>query len=528
MKKIFVLTLILSIFCTAQAGYMIRGVSIPNNLFDDLKNYTLTFNDDEPIAAASTHSIYALGIGKNTIVIVQANSSSVHIFPIVSSVPDAPNDVEVRDFHYDRSNESYVLCGSRRSALGTHAFVAVIDGVFNTMLFHEYPNADMFYSVCIPNPDASTPILPYNYYLCGTTGGYGVIASVDRLTLLPTNFHVTTTKWEYHKIIQKRGTTENLRFIASGRHPDRTHIGFTTLNAPFTITGNYMWEQITDPFSHCVVSDEPLTSNAIVLASSYHNTVTLNPVTYPISFGTPVRAYHFNYPNTAMYFVQDIGIIRLTAANSRISVAGFKVNLDASVLHAVAWHGYVPVLPNFPMSNNDYYYVPDNDFYEHYKIRYNQSGKEYTGGSFRSADEMGALFGTPLTTSYECDDRYYSDDPEMGHIPWDPFYLSSANTPFIPSSSFSFSGDMEAIDCSFEGKEPTPKLASAEDESEIITFHDRITVKDIPVNTNYQIYNVVGQLIQTGSATPDISTASLNKGIYILRLETGKTFKFVK
>jgi hypothetical protein len=65
-------------------------------------------------------------------------------------------------------------------------------------------------------------------------------------------------------------------------------------------------------------------------------------------------------------------------------------------------------------------------------------------------------------------------------------------------------------------------------ESEITTFYNRITVKDTPSGTNYQIYSVTGQLIQTGTTTPDISTALLSKGMYILRLENGKAFKFVK
>ncbi|MDR2970689.1 MAG: T9SS type A sorting domain-containing protein [Bacteroidales bacterium] len=48
------------------------------------------------------------------------------------------------------------------------------------------------------------------------------------------------------------------------------------------------------------------------------------------------------------------------------------------------------------------------------------------------------------------------------------------------------------------------------------------------MNTHYQIYTITGQVVQTGITTPDISTAQLNKGIYILRLENGKVFKFVK
>ena len=71
-------------------------------------------------------------------------------------------------------------------------------------------------------------------------------------------------------------------------------------------------------------------------------------------------------------------------------------------------------------------------------------------------------------------------------------------------------------------------MPSPEDESDIIVFQDRIFLKDVPSNTNYQIYSVIGQLIQTGTTTPDISTAQFGKGVYILRLENGKTFKFVK
>jgi hypothetical protein len=67
-----------------------------------------------------------------------------------------------------------------------------------------------------------------------------------------------------------------------------------------------------------------------------------------------------------------------------------------------------------------------------------------------------------------------------------------------------------------------------EKETEIIAFYNRIIVKEIPINTLYQIYSLTGQLIQTGTTNPDISTAQLSKGIYILRLENGKAFKFVK
>jgi len=67
-----------------------------------------------------------------------------------------------------------------------------------------------------------------------------------------------------------------------------------------------------------------------------------------------------------------------------------------------------------------------------------------------------------------------------------------------------------------------------ENEIEIITFPDYIFLNNIKVNTNYQIYNVVGQLVQAGTSNSDISTAKLGKGVYILRLENGKSFKFVK
>jgi len=78
------------------------------------------------------------------------------------------------------------------------------------------------------------------------------------------------------------------------------------------------------------------------------------------------------------------------------------------------------------------------------------------------------------------------------------------------------------------GNAPEYTMQKSENETEITNFDDRIIVQDTPANTFYQIYTVTGQLIQTGTTNPDISTAQLTKGIYILRLETGKAFKFVK
>ena len=119
----------------------------------------------------------------------------------------------------------------------------------------------------------------------------------------------------------------------------------------------------------------------------------------------------------------------------------------------------------------------------------------------------------------------------MNNLNWEPFGLTavepSLSSPddFTPIPYF-----MEKIDeCEFPKGATAPELIMpVEYESEITTYYDRITVKDIPINTNYQIYTVTGQLIQAGATTPDISTAQLSKGIYILRLENGKAFKFVK
>jgi len=532
MKKIFLFSsLIMSIFVTVQAGFLIQGISItlPS---EDLKNYTLTFRDDgTPISAASMHSsIYGSGIGKNSIIIIQSDVSGAYIFPIAPlSAPNIPNDIEVRDFWYDKRNEVYVLCGSRRSSLGTRAFVAVIDDLFSAMQFQEYPEANVFYSICNPN----MPTVSSNYYVCGKSGDRGVIASVHRGTLHFTNFHVTDIPWEYHKIFANplgAGTPLSPLFVVSGRDPRCSQIGFTVLNAMFTQINSYRWAQTTDPQSHCVVSDEGLGIRSVILASSYQNIVTLFPITYPITPAT-VRAHRFHLPMVSRYYVQDIGTIRFDANNFRISVAGFE---RGSTIQTKAWHGYVTGLSG-NMTNNDYFDFPIGN-YEHYKIRYQETAplvyKEYTGGYFERIGEMGALFGSPLTPSITCDHHYYSTYLEYQDIIWHQFILaSSAPTPipYTPSLIHHYDMDFEHICDILKGGDSAPELTiPAEDESEIITYYDRITVKDIPMNTNYQIYNVVGQLVQVSTANPDISTSSLKRGIYILRLENGKAFKFVR
>jgi len=531
MKKLLFFTMLIFSLCfTANAGYVIRGIPLPN-LSADLMNYTLAFRGDVPIAAASMHSsIYGSGTGKNTIVIIQSDVASAYLFPITfGAVSGLPNDIEVRDFHYDQIYEVYVLCGSRRSPLGTHAFVATIDVSFLNMQFMEYPEANMFYSICDPN---IRPVLS-NYYLCGTRGDRGVIASVDRGTLQLNIFYVTEIAWEYHKIYanpHSSGTPLSPFFVVSGRDPLCTHIGFTTLNTIFTPMDSYRWEQRTERASHCVVSDDILQSNTIILASSYQNTVTLNPVTYLIS--TPsVRAYHFTLPGIA-YFVQDIGTTRLNATTSRISLAGFKTDLSPNIVHDIAWHGHLTRLSSTSnMINNYYNYNNLLNFYEHYKIRY-QNGNEYTGGSFRGSSGRGALFATPLTLADECDSLYTSEEPMHEDIPCSSFLVVQKEFYESQLSPYDRVLDLMLFNGScgdFKGKVLAPELVmSKEDESEIITYYDYITVKDSPSNTPYQIYSITGQLLQTGVTTPDISTAQLKKGIYILRLENGKAFKFLK
>jgi len=125
---------------------------------------------------------------------------------------------------------------------------------------------------------------------------------------------------------------------------------------------------------------------------------------------------------------------------------------------------------------------------------------------------------------------YLSFNTNTGYNPFSlpvtSYSPSESTLHLIPSSDY----ETYSIKCEpFKGEDPAPELIKPfEDEGEITTYYDRITVKDTPTNTHYQIYTITGQLIQTGTTNPDIFTAELSKGIYILRLENGKAFKFVK
>ena len=526
MKKIFVLALILGIFCTAQAGYVTKGINTFIPLYD-LKNYTLTLDGNGPVSAASMYTTLGNGLGRNSIVVIPVTSLSGTYFPVPFLSGSEENfNMEVRDFHYVSSNNTYVLCGSRETASYSRAFVAVIDGGLNAMFYNEYPEADMFYSIWAEN--SGLPLPPADYYVCGKSGDHGVIASIDRSNLIFTNLYITDDdqRWEYHKIILKGNTAANLRFVASGRTPDCDQIGFTVLNSSFTAINSYVWKQMTNKLSHCVVSEDVLASNAVILASSYQDIVTLNPVTYPLA---SVTAYRFRFPfiwTIGRFDVQDIGTIQFQN-NFRISVVGsYGWNVDK-----VAWHGYVVGLSSTSIMRNNFYGTTAHGEYEHYKIRYNQLYEDVTGGYYQNSTQMCALFGTPLTLAPNCDYLAPSETPELQPLTWASFGLSKHtfskrdfNT-FLPNNAPLIYDDCQP----FKGEEPAPKsVTSPENESEIATSHDRITLKDIPANTGYQIYNTIGQLISAGVTTPDISTANLSKGVYILRLESGKTFKFVK
>jgi len=523
MKKIFVLTLILSVFCTAQAGYVIRGI----NTFakpHSLQNYTLTVDSNGPVSASSMYTAWGSNTGRNTIAIIsEAVGIPVTCFPILSSVPDERFYIEVRDFHYLSNINRYVLCGSRGTDLYSRAFVAVIDGGLTAMRYYEYSEAEVFYSIWAEN--SASPSVS-DYFVCGRSITRGVIASIDRSNLHLTNFYTTTAaqNWEYHKIIFS-GTQDMPRFVVSGKELGNTQIGFTVIDPSFNIIGSYRWNQMTNPLSHCVVSDDVLVNNAVILASSYGNTVTLNPVTYPIPSAIQIPAYRYSFPSNDRYSVQDIGT-QLTSSSLRISVAGFR----SSPTQTVAWHGYVVGLSTTIRMRNKDYSMPFIGNYEHYKIRYDQQN-EYTGGQYQGNNGMYALFGTPLKPADDCEKNYQSNYPEPDNLTWVSFSLSGNpfSDPYVDNLE-PHPYILVRDECGeFKGGDPVLKsVMPAENESEIATSYDRITLKDVPASTGYQIYTIQGQLVQTGTTNPDISTASLSKGVYILRLESGKTFKFVK
>jgi len=531
-KSLLIFALFMFLLFSANAGYIIRGIYYASSPPEDLKNYTLAFKDGEPIAAASMNSTLAPGTRKNTIVIIDPYSSTARAFPI----PDY--NIEVRDFHHIRSNDTYLLCGSAEVGSITRAFIAVINSNFTVMRFFEYPEADMFYSILNVYPNTPTPAFS-DYYVCGKSGSLGIIASVDRISFMFTNYYYTSIPWEYHKIIAKYDPGAFFpHIIASGRNPERTKIGFTKLDPSFNPAGfmSYFWEQNTTLRSHCVVSDDPIVNNTIILASSNGNIVTLNPVTYPI-LPTQVSAYRFALPGLLhSYHIYDIGTLKINANNFRISLAGFASGPTANQVKA--WHGSLVGLSTASTMRNNYYIGPPNGpygRYEHYKIRYQDVGalyyKEYTGGYFQSTNEMCALFGTPLTLA-DCDSIYISGYPTPDHISWGMFLIQQ-DIP-DPRIYHSYPSQFEEMPAFFlcptfkGGEAPEYSILPPKDETEITNFYDKITVKDTPSGTNYQIYSVTGQLIQTGTTNPDISTAQLAKGMYILRLETGKAFKFVK
>ena len=518
----------MSLLCVSKAGYVIRGVSLLVRP-DGLINFTLTFDGNgEPLSAGSMHSPLGSGMGKNSIVIVHADPPlGDHIFPLVFA--DGFFNIEVRDFHYVGYAHKYVLCGHRRTNFGTYGFVAEIDDSFLSMRYTEYPEATTFYSIWAP-PSLIVPTY-WNYYVCGIKDNYGVIASVDNISMQITSLYKTTIPWEYHKIISKRDENNKQYFVASGRKPECDSIGFTVLDPVYSTSRNYIWEQSTEPDSHCVVSEDVLVAGKVILASSYQKRVTLNPAYIPLTTPT-IRAYQFDFTVTddTRFCVYDVGTMQYGFNNIRVSVAGF-MEQGAS---REAWYGSVIGLPTTNVINNNNYLGTYDDRY-HFKIRYN-SGIPYTGGAFNGIIQVGAangaLFGTPLNPADECDHPYPSLHPNLEFPIWSLFTLHQPIFYEHPIHTFPrYDPDIYVYDdCDIlKGKSaPEYSMPAPENETEIINFYNRLTVTDTPNGTNYQIYSVTGQLIQTGTTNPDISIAQLSKGMYILRLETGKAFKFVK
>ena len=529
MKKILLLlNIMMCIGYYAFAGYYIIGIPSNGVNYDNLMNYTLSFDGSgKPIAAATMFSNYAFGNGRNTIIILPSDIlQPAHIFPLRLANEPKIQNVEVRDFK-KVTDDLYLICGSRQIDNDINAFVAVVYNNFERMLFYEYPVADCFYSIWPGDPTLATQL---DYAVCGVKGDRAVVGSLDRTTLSLNNFYQTEIPWEYHKIILKKNPDGHSGiFVVSGRNPSQDTIGFSTVDASFTQINSNAWAQYTEPASHCVVSDYR-GNYRILIASSYGDVVTLSLHTISGLTAAP-RAYHFIMPNS-IYHIQDIGTFLQDNDSLRISVAGFTSS--APPVQFSAWHGHIYRLSSTSSMMNNYYFETNVELYKHYKIGYSD-GEEYTGGYFEGETNgvysTCALFSSPLKLNVVCDNIYPSDPPYIETFYSSSFYLQSLH----PESQFYFCESEENILESYGycgelkgSKSPQFSMQTIEKESEIATFYDRITVKYTPSGTNYQIFSVTGQLIQTGTTNPDISISQLSKGMYILRLETGKAFKFVK
>jgi len=524
MKKLFIILVFsASVSFNAQAGYVVNGILANNVEFRDLINYTLTFKDGVPYAAASMHDINGVVTGRNCIVIIEAiqNIQDATYFPI-QWYDDI--DIIVRDFHYDKESDLFLLCGSRQKGNDFHAFVAEIYGGLSQMRYMEYPEADIFYSICVSKN------MSLDYFVCGKKGLYGVVASIDRSSLDFNNLFITDNRWEFHKIIAKNDVgTANPRFIVSGRSTEYPQIGFTVISPNFVpLPTTFYWNQSSSGESHVTLCDNYLDNTKVVMASSVNQSVTLFSVTLS---GTPsVSAYQYDFIGSQFdrYCVQDMIMTESQdVAYPRVSVAGFMGYGDTPA-DIRAWYGEVKLSSILPMDCNDYSRL-DDGLYQHFKIKYYQN-EVYTGGYFEDDIKMCALFGTPRKLADDCDLRYKSTDlsnPPVNLNSFDLSQLGYQTHTHLDRSPFNHPFIYDYC-IGLKKGESYEKEMQDKNEIEIVTFPDYITVINASSHTDYQIYNVVGQLMQAGITNSDISTVQLSKGVYILRLESGKTFKFVK
>jgi hypothetical protein len=379
MKKLFFLVLILSVLSYVNAGFIIKGISTPGYPYD-LKNFTLTLKNGEPVSAGSMWTTDGGGFEKNSVVVIFPDQYSYAIYFPLTFGPNETFDIEVRDFHY--YDDQYVLCGSRKTEFGGRAFVAHIDGGLNYMDYVEYTEADRFYSICIPNPI-------FDYYVAGSSGTYGVVGSVSRTNLQLNNLYRTDNEWVCHKIIATPANSTTPRFIASGRDPACTRVGYCMFS-PLFVGNTYVWPQLSEQDALCVVCRHASEGNMVVLSSSYRGSVTLYPVT--ITAIPTISAYQYSLSIVSSYTrfcVRDIGMNEaIDVPNPAVSVVGYMTH-NASSSTYQAWYGVTGITILAPMNHKNY--SLGNGQYEHHKIKYLPNGNIYTGGYFQDAFTMRAL-----------------------------------------------------------------------------------------------------------------------------------------
>lgn len=483
--------------------------------------YTL-FDANSYIIVATEQGVYSVGGVKNRIVFIQTDFS----FNIINSVSIEDTVRGVRDIEIHSicpGGNGFIMCGS----IDNNAIIADVDRNFNVLNVYEYPDANVFYSICQQG-------------ICGKDNNSGLMFYLDNQNPGFLDGYQTTTPWEFHKVTYV-STINQLAFSGVNQYRNETGFAFFTFQPNYlTPLCCYSFSNLSNPNSYaCIAADNHGSTEQCIISTSFGTQITTFFIDDVLGNFVLRGNPKFIHPQSYNFYLQDVTF----SPNDLFAWTGHYLDGTSNYMNGfyIRMDFDYAYLPNSPFYNTPFYnyYASPNTDYKLYQVEH------YFGiscvGYYNENNSTGVFTALPEIIS-SCDNTssplvedHSIADISLNRINLNPYNMYSLPSYTLYPQTRTFNTDICNIN---PGENPINAQKSATniktldiDDAKAFVSGDELYIENVKDVTDYLILSADGKVLDKGkTGTFPISVSSFTPGFYTLVLKGEKTissYKFV-